>query len=121
MTPYEMEEQLKTLDVRTRAIEQFLPTLATKEGLEEVKRHAVMLNEATRGEIRLVAEHMATPSDLREVKSDLNELRGDLNHVRGDLNDLRGDVKGLAHDVRRIAEQVAILSTDRPPKKKRRT
>ena len=108
MMPYEMEEQLKSLNARTTAIEQFLPTLATKHdlrdevaklatkddlrlttdalqhemanlatrdelqaglemsrhelqaGLGDAKRYALMLNEATRDEIRLLAEHMLT-------------------------------------------------------------
>ncbi len=77
-----MEEQLKNLDARATAIEQILPTLATKDdlrlttealqyemaklatkdelngGLEDAKRYALMLNEMTRDDIRLVAEHM---------------------------------------------------------------
>ena len=33
MTPLEMEEAIKNLNARTRAIEQFLPTLATRDDL----------------------------------------------------------------------------------------
>ena len=106
MTPYEMEEQLKNIDVRTKAIERILPTLATKDDLRlttealrhemarfatkedlrgavatlatkeelraaiaslatkedvtDARRYALMLNEATRDDIRLLAEHMVT-------------------------------------------------------------
>lgn len=81
MTPTEMKDVLKNLDLRVGRIEQILPTLATKDdlkafatkedlkafatkeelkvGLEEVKRHALMLHEQTREDIRLLAAHVA--------------------------------------------------------------
>jgi hypothetical protein len=89
-----MEEQLKNLAARTTAIEHFLPTLATKDdlrlttealqhemaklatkdelnaGLEDAKRYALMLNEATRDDIRLVAEHMLG------MRSQLDRIEG---------------------------------------------
>ena len=86
MTPFEMEEQIKNLDARTMAIAQILPTLATREdlrnevaklatkdelkaGLEDAKRYALMLNEATRDDIRLLAEHMlAMRSQLDRIE-----------------------------------------------------
>ena len=100
MTPSEMEQEIKNLNVRTSAIEQILPTLATKQdllltreelkaGLEDAKRYALMLNEATRDDIRLLAEQMAT---------------------KGDLQELRHEMRLMGDDVRSIAEQVAILS-----------
>jgi hypothetical protein len=74
-----MEALITNVDARTTRIEQILPTLATKddlknlatkaelrEGLEkvqasiqEVRRHAMVLNEAVRNDIRLLAEHIA--------------------------------------------------------------
>ena len=100
MTPSEMEQEIKNLNVRTSAIEQILPTLATKQdllltreelkaGLEDAKRYALMLNEATRDDIRLLAQQMAT---------------------KGDLQELRREMRLMGDDVRSIAEQVAILS-----------
>ena len=94
MTPYEMEEQIKNLDARTTAIERILPTLATKDdlrlttealqhemaklatkdelnaGLDDAKRYALMLNEATRDDIRLLAEHMLA------MRSQLDRIEG---------------------------------------------
>ena len=108
MTPYEMEERIKNLDARTMAIEQILPTLATKgdlrlttealqhemaklatkdelrlttealqhemanlnAGLTDAKRYALMLNEATRDDIRLLAEHMLA------MRSQLDRIEG---------------------------------------------
>jgi hypothetical protein len=89
-----MEEQIKNLDARTMAIERTLPTLATKDdlrlatkalqhemaklatkdelnaGLEDAKRYALMLNEATRDDIRLLAEHMLA------MRSQLDRIEG---------------------------------------------
>ena len=94
MTPFEMEEQIKNIDARTTAIERILPTLATKDdlrlttealqhemgklatkdelnaGLEDAKRYALMLNEATRDDIRLLAEHMLA------MRSQLDRIEG---------------------------------------------
>ena len=72
MQLHEMEEQLKNLDARTTLVEQILPTLATKEDLRvfvtreeffasqaETRRHAVILTESVRDDIRLLAEYVA--------------------------------------------------------------
>jgi hypothetical protein len=53
-----MEEQPNNLCVRTKTIEQILPTLATKDDVAEFKRYMLMLNEATRRDIRLLGEHV---------------------------------------------------------------
>ena len=101
MTPYEMEEQFKNLDARTTAIEHILPTLATKDdlrlataalqhemarlatkdelnaGLEDAKRYTLMLNEATRDDIRLLAEHLlAMRSQVDVMRSQLDRIEG---------------------------------------------
>jgi hypothetical protein len=72
MTATEMEDVLKKLDRRTSRIEQMLATFTTMEdlkayptreellaGFEEAKRHAVMLNEDTRDDIRMLAGDVA--------------------------------------------------------------
>jgi hypothetical protein len=102
MTPYEMEQQLKNINSRTTAIEQFLPTLATKDdlrlttdalqhemkglatrddlnaGLEDAKQYTLLLIQATRGELRQIREEMATKTDLQRLematKTDLQRL-----------------------------------------------
>ena len=56
MTPHEMEEQLKNLDVRTTAIEQFLPTLATKDDLRLTKEDLRREILATKDDLRLTTE-----------------------------------------------------------------
>ena len=87
----EMETLLRNVDRRTVRMEQILPTLATKEdlaaaiaplatkdelaaaiaplatkeGLAEVRRHAMVLNEAVRDDIRMLAEHLAGLIDSR--------------------------------------------------------
>ena len=73
MTPYEMEQQLNNFNVRTQAIERILPTLATKDDLADLKRYSLMLNEATRDDIRLLAEHllaMRSQLDRMEMRLD---------------------------------------------------
>jgi hypothetical protein len=77
MTPTEMEEAIKNLQLQANRIEQFLPTLATHNDLsdlrrdlvtvrdslrleiQDTRRQAVMLNEATRDEIKLIAENLS--------------------------------------------------------------
>jgi hypothetical protein len=79
MTPLEMEQVLRNVDVRTATIEQILPTLATKEDLkvfatkeelaaavttlrgeiEETRRHSLVLHEDVKADIRMLAEHLA--------------------------------------------------------------
>ncbi len=152
MTPYEMEEQLRNLDARTMAIEQFLPTLATRQdlreevaklateeelrdevaklatrdelrlstealqddlrlttealqheietGFEGAKAHADRLNEVTRGQIRLLAEQMATKEDLRDLRQAM-ATKGDLQQVQ-----------------RTLSAQIAALGASRVNKKR---
>ena len=59
MTRTEMEDVLRSLDLRVGRIEQILPTLATKEDLKEVMSHSRMLFEQLRGDIQLLAGHVA--------------------------------------------------------------
>ena len=66
MTTLELEEQIKNLDTRSAAVEQILPTLATREDL------------ATRDDIRLLAEQMLA------LRAQLNRLE-----ARFDAVDIR--------------------------------
>ena len=68
MSPVDVLAMVKKLDRRTSAIEQILPTLATKEDLkafatkddlDEVKRMVRALHEDLKSDIGLVAEHLA--------------------------------------------------------------
>lgn len=93
MTQIEMEQLLENLDRRLARVEQKLPTLATKEDLErfatkqdlerfatkeefeESKRFALMLNEATRDDIRIVAEGVAAlAGNVRDITAQLTSL-----------------------------------------------
>jgi hypothetical protein len=77
MSPVDVLAMVKKLDRRTSAIEQILPTLATKEDLkafatkedlkafatkadlDEVKRFVLVLHEDLKSDIGLIAEHLA--------------------------------------------------------------
>ena len=70
MSPVDVMEMVKNLEQRTLVVEQILPTLATKEDLkafrvemedkfEEAKRVALVLHEDLKGDIALIAEHLA--------------------------------------------------------------
>ena len=81
MPPIDVVTMVKNLDQRTSALEQILPTLATKEDLkafatkedlkafatkkdleekfEEAKRFALVLHEDLKGDIALLAEHLS--------------------------------------------------------------
>ena len=128
MTLSEMEQELTILKAQASAIERILPTLATKGDLrayatkqdlrdelrlatealqheiltamDEAKRHAVILNEATRDEIRLVAEQMATKNDLQELGRELRgEMTGLKDEIRALEGNLRGDLQGLSKEI----------------------
>ena len=53
--------------------------LATKEDVADARRYALMLNEATRDDIRLLAEHMLTQRIWRGLPSALHSTRFDRN------------------------------------------
>ena len=72
MSPVDVLAMVKNLDQRLSAVEQILPTLATKEDLkayptrveveekfEEAKRFALVLHEDLKSDIALIAEHLA--------------------------------------------------------------
>ena len=85
MSPVDVVTMVKNLEQRTSAVEQILPTLATKEDLkafptrdelkealkpfatrvemeqkfEEAKRFALVLHEDLKSDIALIAEHLA--------------------------------------------------------------
>ena len=79
MSPVDVLTMVKKLEQRTTAMEQILPTLATKEDLkafatkedfkafrvemedqfEEAKRVALVLHDDLKGDIALIAEHVA--------------------------------------------------------------
>ena len=66
MTPTEMEDALNNLDHRLSRVEQILPTLATKDDLEELKRHTSMVCAGVRDDIRKLAEGVVTLTTIVE-------------------------------------------------------
>ncbi len=97
MTPSEMEHEIKNLNEFVGELRHMLPLLATKEDLkafatkedlkrfatkeelrEEVadaRRYALMLNEATRDDIRLLAESMvAMQAQLSGMQTQLDRI-----------------------------------------------
>ena len=97
MTPIEMEEAIKNLQLQADRIEQFLPNLATRGELvaqiQDAKRHAVILNEATRDQIKLLAENLARVEATMATKQDLKELERTLS---GQIAQVAGQIAALA-------------------------
>ena len=89
MTASEMEDVLKTLDLRTSRIEHILPTLATKEDLkgfatkeellavknelqeaiQEVDQHAKVMHESLKDDLQMIAGHVAEISQQLPPRS----------------------------------------------------
>ena len=101
MMPFEMEQEIKNLNEFVGEIRQILPLLATKEDLKalatkeelresvaklatkdelresvaDARRYALMLNEATRDDIRLLAENMvAMQAQLSGMQTQLDRI-----------------------------------------------
>jgi hypothetical protein len=88
MTPFEMEREIKNLNDFVGELRQILPLLATKEELRQAvaklatkedvtdaRRYALMLNEATRDDIKLLAEHMvAMQAQLSGMQTQLARI-----------------------------------------------
>ena len=103
MAPTEMEEAIRNLQLQANRIEQFLPNLATRVELyalrgdlvavrdalrleiQDARRHAVILNEATRDEIKLLAENLSRVEATMATKEDLKQLEGTLSAQIGQL------------------------------------
>ena len=104
MTPTEMEEAIRNLQLQADRIEQFLPNLATRAELvaqiQEAKRHAVILNEATRDEIKLLAENLARVEATMATKGDLKGAIGGLERT-------------LSAQIGQLASQIATLAKRR--------
>ena len=108
MTSTEMEDAIRNLQQQADRIEQFLPSLATRGELyavrddlqlaiQDAKRHAVILNEATRDEIRLVAENLARVEATMATKEELKAAIGGLERT-------------LSAQIGQLASQIATLA-----------
>ena len=87
MTPTDMEEAIRNLQLQADRIEQFLPNLATRAELvaqiQDAKRHAAVLNESTRDEIKLLAENLARVEVTMATKEELKSAIGGLERSLG--------------------------------------
>jgi hypothetical protein len=126
MTPSEMEEQIKNLNVWAEEVAQILPRLATKEDLKAY---------ATKEDLRDAVAKLATKEDLKayatkedlkatkeELKAGLDDAkrytenlilvtRREIRQVDQKVDALGRQLEGVAGDVKNIAEQVTILTT----------
>ena len=135
MTPSEVETMLENLNTRTTAIEQILPTLATKrdltaglDGLEarliaridDASSGARVLCEQAKSDYKLLAEHLANvPTDIRELREAVGvipELRDDIRRlteqgagVRVDIHRLTEQGVGMKAEIQGLAEQVGVI------------
>jgi len=125
MTPTEMEEAIRNLQLQAERIEQFLPNLATRGALvaqiQDARRHAGILNEATRGEIKLLAENlarveatMATKAELRAAIGGLEEQLRATMATKQDLKEAIGGLeRTLSAQIGQLASQIASLAKRR--------
>jgi len=117
VTHTEMEEALQNLDRRTATIEQILPTLATRQDLErfatkldlrdgitEAKRHAGVLVESVRNDIRIVAEAVAT------LVIKVDSLTDRVDSLADRVDSLADRVDSLAGRVDSLTDRVDSLS-----------
>lgn len=125
MTPREMEAMVRNLGARTTRIEQILPTLATKQDLENSIRDL-----ATKGDLRAFAtkddlKKFATKNDLKKfatkedlkrfaTKDDLREglaasLTESKHYTRVLFEDLKSDIRLLAEYLVRVSDVVERL------------
>ena len=85
LTPAQMEQELKNIDRRGTAIEQILPTLATKKDLEPLATNARLdaavtrteaLIESVRDDIRIVAEAVVSLTERLGSLAERLERKG---------------------------------------------
>ena len=114
MTASELEAMIGNLNTRTTAIEQILPTLATKADLttglngvearlggvesrlDSLRSQMLSLHENVKAEYRLLAEHLADlPTEIRR----LSEQVAVIPELKGDIRQLIEQVAGLARKI----------------------
>lgn len=107
MTHTEMEEALNNFDRRMLAVEQILPTLATKddlwEGLADAKRHTDVKVEWLHDRIRVVAEVVA----IQTTK--LDSLIDRVDSLTSRVDFLTDRVGGLERQVGLLNDRVGAL------------
>ena len=115
MTPTEMEEAIRNLQLQADRIEQFLQNLATRgelvAAIQDAKRHAAILNEATRDEIKLLAENLARVEATMATKEELKAAIGGLEEeLKGAIGELE---RTLSAQIGQLTSQIATLAKRR--------
>ena len=115
MTPSDVETMLDNLNTRTTAIEQILPTLATKDDLKKgldgvearidgLTTQMLSLHENVKGEYKLLAEHLANvPTDIRELR----ETVAVIPELRDDIRLLTQSIARMSQDLGNRLDQLA--------------
>jgi hypothetical protein len=119
MTPYEMEQQLTNLDLDTKAIEQKLPTLATKQDLRD---EAAKL--ATKDDLRLTTDALQLEMATLATRDDLNvgledakrntllliqATRGEIRQIREEMA-TKGDLQRLEMATKRDLQRMEMAT-----------
>lgn len=111
MTLHEMQTMLRNLDHRTTRLEQFLPTLATKDDLAAValaakaELAAAIAPLATKAELAAAIAPLATKAEIATLATK-TELAAGLDEVRRHTSVLIEDVRD---DIRLLAEHLATV------------
>ena len=114
----DMERVLENLDRRLRAVEQTLPTLATKLDLERFATKADLERFATKADLERFAtkaelERFATKADLEsglaQVRAFTEHVREEARAVAAGYGSLSGRVDALSADVKGITYTLDTL------------
>ena len=103
MSPVDVLAMMKNLEQRTAAVEQILPTLATKEDLKALATKEDLKAFVTKEELKEALKPFATRAEMEEK----------FEEARRFALVLHEDLKG---DIALIAEHVADVMTRLPPR-----
>ena len=125
MTTSDVETMLENLNTRTTAIEQILPTLATKDDLtagldglearlvariDEASSKARVLCEEAKGDYRILAEHLAqVPSDIQRLTAQGASMKDDIRWLTQQIAvipEMRGDIRQLGEQLARVSQDL---------------
>jgi hypothetical protein len=105
MQLHEMEEQIKNINARTTSIEQFLPTLATKQDLRDE-----VAKLATKDDLRLTTDALQHEMATLATKDDLRLTAEALRHEMATKDDLRLSIAALQHEMARFATKEELTA-----------
>ena len=97
MSPVNMAAMVKNLDQRMSAVEQILPTLATKQDLEAFATREDLKAFATKEDLRAFATKADLSEAINEVRSEMQEKFEEAKRFALVLHeDLKGDFRLIA-------------------------